>query len=665
MLLTRVATFTTAALLAAALAGPAFAQPQGGFIAVLDDDRNNGNSSNTVLYYDVTDMSTPMFAIFAGWKSTNTVLDFGVESTTGGSRSLGSLSVNPYTGETYVLEVDRDGPIGSDPGPGGVAPGLVGSRDDIFKVPANSEGDYNILTFDFKTAYNDWVTNQGGAYVTYVDGTLGDPLAPAPLPGEVDLRIDHIQTYNAGPPNLNEVFLPDLVSKVGEVARPEHNDFTPNGFHPYIDTYIEYVNDDTVVLLDRPNAPLSNAAEIAAMTQLEDPTVRVLNRSSTSAGGSAAYVPGSTEGGFDRGTTETWESIIIGQPLSDTSTPGEYVDVALVRNKDGVTGLWITENDQPAGTGDEVSFFEITNFSGPVGNGLRQFNVGAGTTNFILDNDPTTPAGALLNDGDTHHIHVNPITGDLFVIESGFFDSGDDGIDQDLDTFTADEERGLTAFGAHEPSVIIRQVDTYDNGLGQIDFGAWSIVKLDFSGPDGLAGTADDIPDDDGFIVDSRRTVYDHVNNVMYFYDFDAVGTGFYGDSNGGSFVFDWYGLDLDTGAVTTALLDVDESTRGFGTEDHFEFFSLLAGDYNQDGFVGIEDLNIILGNWNQNVTTGFVDGDGTGDGFVGIEDLNEVLGNWNAGTPPPPGSVVPEPASLALFTIAGLTTLARRRSRA
>jgi len=82
-----------------------------------------------------------------------------------------------------------------------------------------------------------------------------------------------------------------------------------------------------------------------------------------------------------------------------------------------------------------------------------------------------------------------------------------------------------------------------------------------------------------------------------------------------------------------------------------FDALGVLAGDLDLDGFVGIEDLNIVLGNWNNSVTPGNpLVGDTTGDGFVGIDDLNTVLGNWNAGTPPPPGLVIPEPASLVLM---------------
>jgi Trypsin len=91
-----------------------------------------------------------------------------------------------------------------------------------------------------------------------------------------------------------------------------------------------------------------------------------------------------------------------------------------------------------------------------------------------------------------------------------------------------------------------------------------------------------------------------------------------------------------------------------------------IIGDLDGDGFVGIDDLNIVLGNWNQNVSSGDLgSGDPSGDGFVGIDDLNTVLGNWNAGTPPTLGqtfSAVPEPGTIALILTAGSGIVLRRR---
>ncbi len=90
-----------------------------------------------------------------------------------------------------------------------------------------------------------------------------------------------------------------------------------------------------------------------------------------------------------------------------------------------------------------------------------------------------------------------------------------------------------------------------------------------------------------------------------------------------------------------------------------------LTGDLDADGFVGITDLNIVLGAWNQNVPPANALADPSGDGFVGIEDLNVVLGNWNAGTPPPPGNgaAIPEPTTLALLA-AGTGAMGLRRRR-
>jgi hypothetical protein len=68
-----------------------------------------------------------------------------------------------------------------------------------------------------------------------------------------------------------------------------------------------------------------------------------------------------------------------------------------------------------------------------------------------------------------------------------------------------------------------------------------------------------------------------------------------------------------------------------------------MPGDLTHDAFVGIEDLNNILGHWNQSVETGGKS-DPSGDGYAGVEDLNVVLGNWNAGTARRPILTTPMP---------------------
>ena len=116
---------------------------------------------------------------------------------------------------------------------------------------------------------------------------------------------------------------------------------------------------------------------------------------------------------------------------------------------------------------------------------------------------------------------------------------------------------------------------------------------------------------------------------------------------------------DIDEVAAWNRALTEQEIADQYAAA--FEEGSGLPGDLDGDGFVGIDDLNLVLANWNQNVPPANPLADPSGDGFVGIDDLNEVLGNWNAGTPPTAGAAVPEPSTLALIGLAGLASLRRR----
>ncbi len=101
-------------------------------------------------------------------------------------------------------------------------------------------------------------------------------------------------------------------------------------------------------------------------------------------------------------------------------------------------------------------------------------------------------------------------------------------------------------------------------------------------------------------------------------------------------------------------------------TPEHL--LNAIEGDLDGNGFIGIEDLNIVLANWNQTVPPADTTADPSGDNFVGIEDLNVVLSNWNTGTPPGASAdhaTVPEPAMLSLYLIGAASLLRLARNSA
>jgi len=107
-----------------------------------------------------------------------------------------------------------------------------------------------------------------------------------------------------------------------------------------------------------------------------------------------------------------------------------------------------------------------------------------------------------------------------------------------------------------------------------------------------------------------------------------------------------------------SALNDPTSTPQPF-TKQNIPFtITALAGDIGNDGFIGIDDLNAVLSNWNTSAPfPDYPTGDTNGDRFVGIDDLNWVLGNWNTGTPPTTHAV-PEPATISLLLFMGMAML-------
>jgi len=125
------------------------------------------------------------------------------------------------------------------------------------------------------------------------------------------------------------------------------------------------------------------------------------------------------------------------------------------------------------------------------------------------------------------------------------------------------------------------------------------------------------------------------------------------------------FGLGLATQAVVRVVFPSGRVMTFLALADQYllvDETAFLAGDLNGDGFVGVDDMNLILGSWNQSISLNNLLADPSGDGFVGVDDLNVLLNGWNTGVPPQIGNVIPEPSTLGLLLLAAPALLRYRR---
>ncbi|MDZ4821787.1 MAG: PQQ-dependent sugar dehydrogenase [Planctomycetota bacterium] len=212
------------------------------------------------------------------------------------------------------------------------------------------------------------------------------------------------------------------------------------------------------------------------------------------------------------------------------------------------------------------------------------------------------------------------------------------------------------------------------NAASLINYG-WSFREGTVAGPKAPPGTILGTVVDPVHEYDSGAGSHSITGGYMYRGAIPGLdGTYFYGDyitGQVGSFRYDGATktdivdrtAQLDPpGSLSNAfnLASFAEDNNGelymvlLGAGDIYRIIPELEGDLDSDGFVGQDDLNLILSNWGQTVPPGNVLADYDGSGSVGQDDLNAVLSSWGQGIPPGV-EAVPEPSSVLLFGFAGV----------
>ena len=211
--------------------------------------------------------------------------------------------------------------------------------------------------------------------------------------------------------------------------------------------------------------------------------------------------------------------------------------------------------------------------------------------------------------------------------------------------------RHVGSTGAVQNDIILDNIDQNDPDTGT-PYVRLTMVRLDFN---------DDPGNPDG---NSKLTIWQDPSVLTSEADATAAAA---------PLVFRTFALGTNADITHMTMTGIDYSRAASFDEPRFGTtwedvapVPVIPGDLNNDGYVGLDDLQPILDHWNQNVTVGDamlgdISGpDGVPDGYVGLDDLQPVLDHWNEGTQPTP-SAIPEPAGLALLGLGAVMGLYRR----
>jgi hypothetical protein len=474
-------------------------------IAILDATQNFGNTRRAVSFYDVTNPTAGVFGqqpLFSVWT--------GYEDTVGANfEDPQAITVNPFNGNVYVAAFDSGTP--------GVA-----------DVGNDTQGDFDVYRIDYQRVLNDYVTNNRPRGTMYAPSVSPDGQANIPHPDRADT-----------------VFLSNASQKVGEVRRSGD---LPSGATPFFDYDIEFRDPANLVFLDNQLGP-----DGSDDTPANDHRIYDWKRTSTSPG--AAVDRGNFEGGYNRGTTQSWESDLMALTNLDFDGLGspvgrsEPVDIAYVR-RDGGDYLWVGEAD---GGGDDLATFQLT-FSNTVGGSsaeLKEIRVGTGPypRSTSLDENPIIDPNS--NDGEFDYVQIDA-NGNPVIGESGFFDAPQ-----------------------AEPKVIRRDISNYNgadtdgNAKTEIVPGAWTVS------PNLPAPSADD----DTAVTDGRFVTVDKGTGNIWYFDVDS--------GSQPNVVADAYLFNPTTG---TFVYQEQNAVNHFLERHGSRLF--LRGDVDNNGVINAADID-------------------------------------------------------------------------